>query len=164
MAVKSSHGSVEDSKLHALLMAWDLAGCLSKMERPSGRHAKFAILVDNDGLPETSPVNLKCHAQEQLFNRAPEEIAEYYVAMKSPERREKIRQWYKRCIIAVKQRCGMDFSVDSLNLEWLKNLIRAAAEYVDFIEGGSFNLLGRLIDDPDVAKKIKCLAQVVRMR
>ncbi|RKK70335.1 hypothetical protein BFJ71_g17680, partial [Fusarium oxysporum] len=88
MAVKPSKSSLEDpklhdslmarrldSELHASLMARDLARCLNELPGTSRSQAKVTILVDMDALSDTSPVNLKCHAQEQLFNRTPEEIS-----------------------------------------------------------------------------------------
>ncbi|KAL3587942.1 hypothetical protein FPOAC2_13841 [Fusarium poae] len=161
MAIKDSNGSVEDSKLHASLVARDLAMCLCERPGTSGRHSKFTVLVDNEGLPKASPVNLKCHAQEQLFSRTPEEIREFYRSMESPmpQRREKIRQWYEKCISeADEKRYDMDFSVDSLDLEKLKGRIMAAGD-VTFIEGASFKLLRRLVDDSAVAAKMECLVQ-----
>jgi hypothetical protein len=166
MAIKDSNGSVEDSKLHASLVARDLAMCLCERPGTSGRHSKFTVLVDNEGLPKASPVNLKCHAQEQLFSRTPEEIREFYRSVESPmpQRREKIRQWYEKCISeADEKRYDMDFSVDSLDLEKLKGRIMAAGD-VTFIEGASFKLLRRLVDDSAVAAKMECLVQAVRIR
>lgn len=160
MAVKSSHGFEEDSKLHASLMARDLARCLSELKELCKSYPRFSILVDFDWLHETSPINLKCHFQEQLFNRSPEEIKEYYDAMDSPERCQKIRQWYEKRIDADKKLGDTGFLIDFLNVEDLKERI-AAADEVKYIEGSSFKLLHRLADHPAVAKKMDCLVQAV---
>ncbi|KAG7402955.1 hypothetical protein Forpe1208_v016846 [Fusarium oxysporum f. sp. rapae] len=161
MAVKPSKSSLEDSELHASLMARDLARCLNELPGTSRSQAKVTILVDMDALSDTSPVNLKCHAQEQLFNRTPEEIREFYGFMTLPrrQRREETRQWYKNRIKEADEKL-QDSSIDvgCLDFRHLTERVKAA-EGVTFIEGASFNLLRRLVDEPGVAAKIDCVVQ-----
>ncbi|KAM0293729.1 hypothetical protein ACHAPM_011515 [Fusarium culmorum] len=161
MGIKDSHCSVEDSQLHALLAARDLAKCLSETPGTSESHAQFTILVDNDGLPMKSPVNLKCHAPEHLFTRTPEEINEFYrvMGLPMPQQREEIEKWYHERIREADEKLpDLGFSTDALDLEGLKEKIKAAKN-VTFIEGASFKLLNRLLDDPEVAAKMDCFVQ-----
>ncbi|KAJ9419045.1 hypothetical protein FOXG_22400 [Fusarium oxysporum f. sp. lycopersici 4287] len=158
MAVKPSKSSLEDAKLHdslmarrldselhASLMARDLARCLNELPGTSRSQAKVTILVDMDALSDTSPVNLKCHAQEQLFNRTPEEI--------------KIRQWYKNRIKEADEKLqNSSIDVGCLDFRHLAERIMAA-EGAMLTEGASFNLLRRLVDEPGVAAKIDCVVQ-----
>ncbi|PCD24119.1 hypothetical protein FGRA07_11395 [Fusarium graminearum] len=161
MAIKDSQCSVGDSQLHALLIARDLAKCLSETLGASEPHAKFTILVDNDGLPKKSPVNLTCHAPEHLFTRTPKGINEFYRSMglDMPQRREEIEKWYRECIREADEKLpDQGFSIDELDLEGLKEKITAAKD-VTFIEGASLKLLSRLLDDPEVAAKMDCFVQ-----
>ncbi|PNP75131.1 hypothetical protein FNYG_11529 [Fusarium nygamai] len=148
-----------DSELHASLMARDLARCLNEL--PGTSQAKVTILVDMDALSDTSPVNLKCHAQEQLFNCTPEEIREFYGFMKLPrlQRQEEIRQWYKNRMKEADEKLqNSSIDIDGLDFRRLIERI-TAAESVTFIEGASFNLLRRLVDKPGVAENIDCVVQ-----
>ncbi|EXM13037.1 hypothetical protein FOTG_18496 [Fusarium oxysporum f. sp. vasinfectum 25433] len=79
---------------------WDLARCFNELPGPSKSQSKVTILVDRDALSDMNPVSLKCHAQEQLFNRTPEEIIKYYGFMELSEkrRREETRKWYNKQI------------------------------------------------------------------
>ncbi|KAH7183857.1 hypothetical protein BKA60DRAFT_475075 [Fusarium oxysporum] len=179
MAVKPSKISLEDpklhdslmarrldSELHASLMARDLARCLNELPGTSRSQAKVTILVDMDALSDTSPVNLKCHAQEQLFNRTPEKISEFYDFMKLPslQRQEEIRQWYKNCIKEADEKPqNSSIDVGCLDFRHLAERIMAA-EGAMFTEGASFNLLRRLVDEPGVAAKIDCVVQAVCLR
>ncbi|KAL7755407.1 hypothetical protein ACKLNR_014505 [Fusarium oxysporum f. sp. zingiberi] len=162
MAINHSKGSREDSKLHASLMARDLARCFNELPGSSRRGTKVTILVDCDEISDISPVNLKCHAQEQLFNRTPEAIREFYGFMRLPneeDRRQKTRAWYEKQIKEVDEKLrNSDISVDDLDFRLLTDKIRDA-EGVTFVEGASFKLLRRLIDEKDVAAKIDCVAQ-----
>ncbi|SPJ86830.1 uncharacterized protein FTOL_11855 [Fusarium torulosum] len=161
MAIKPSKGSVEDSKLHALLMAWDLARCLNELPGTSGSEAKATILMDMDALSDTSPVNFKCHAPEQLFNPTPEKIRQFYGFMElpNPQRQEETRQWYRdRIKEAVEELQNSNIDVSCLDFRHLAERIMAAGG-AKFIEGASFNLLRRLVDEPGVAKKIDCFVQ-----
>lgn len=179
MAVKPSKSSLEDpklhdslmarrldSELHASLMARDLARCLNELPGSSRSQAKVTILVDMDALSDTSPVNLKCHAQEQLFNRTPEEISEFYGFMNLPrlQRQEEIRQWYKDRIKEADEKLqNSSIDVGCLDFRHLAERIMAA-EGAMFTEGASFNLLRRLVDEPGVAAKIDCVVQAVCLR
>ncbi|KAF4331620.1 hypothetical protein FBEOM_14624, partial [Fusarium beomiforme] len=149
-----------DSELHASLVARDLARCLNELPETSRSRAKVTILVDMDALSDTSPVNLKCHAQEQLFNRTPEEIREFYGFMKLPGlQREKTRKWYEDRIKEADEKLrNSSIGVGCLDFRRLTKRI-TAAESVTFIEGASFNLLRRLVDEPGVAEKIDCVVQ-----
>ncbi|RYC81888.1 hypothetical protein BFJ63_vAg15235 [Fusarium oxysporum f. sp. narcissi] len=162
MAINHSKGSREDSKLHASLMARDLARCFNELPGSSRRGTKVTILVDCDEISDTSPVNLKCHAQEQLFNRTPEAIREFYGLMELPkeeDRRQETRAWYEKQIKEVDEKLrNSDISVDYLDFRLLTDKIRDA-ERVSFVEGASFKLLRRLVNEKDVAAKIDCVAQ-----
>ncbi|KAK2666497.1 hypothetical protein RAB80_018154 [Fusarium oxysporum f. sp. vasinfectum] len=174
MAVKPSKSSLEDpklhdslmarrldSELHASLMARDIARCLNELPGTCRNQAKVTILVDMDALSDTSPVNLKCHAQEQLFNRTPEEISEFYGFMNLPrlQRQEEIRQWYKDRIKEADEKLqNSSIDVGCLDFRHLAERIMAA-EGAMFTEGASFNLLRRLVDEPGVAAKIDCVVQ-----
>ncbi|KAF5699455.1 hypothetical protein FGLOB1_11374 [Fusarium globosum] len=162
MAINHSKGSREDSELHASLMARDLAMCLSELSGSSRRGNKVTILVDRDAISDTSPVNLKCHAQEELFNRSPKAIRGLRKLMELPEeedRRQAIRKWYEKQIKKVNKKLrGSNISVHDLDLRRLKDKIRNA-ENVTFIAGASFKLLRLLADDKGVAAKIDCVAQ-----
>ncbi|KAG7420642.1 hypothetical protein Forpi1262_v016327 [Fusarium oxysporum f. sp. raphani] len=149
MAVKPSKSSLEDpklhdslmarrldSELHASLMARDLARCLNELPGSSRSQAKVTILVDMDALSDTSPVNLKCHAQEQLFNRTPEEISEFYGFMNLPrlQRQEEIRQWYKNRIKEADEKL-QNSSIDVGCLDF-----RHLAERIMAAEGAMFTM------------------------
>ncbi|KAF5966605.1 hypothetical protein FBULB1_11573 [Fusarium bulbicola] len=161
MAVNQSKGSRKDSELHASLMARDLAICLSELLGSSNGGSKVTILIDRDAISDTSPMNLKCHAQEQLFNRSPEAIREFYrLAETSEEHRpQAMRKWYEKQIEEDNEKLrDSNISVRDLNFGRLTDKIRDA-EVVTFIAGASFKLVRRLIDDKDVAAKIDCVAQ-----
>jgi hypothetical protein len=166
MAIKPSEISLEDSKLHASLMARDLARCFNELPGTSQSQASVTILVDMEALSDTSPVNLRCHAQEQLFNRSAEKVKEFYGFMKLPDlqRQEETREWYRNCIKEADEELqNSRFPVDSLDFCGLTKRIMAA-EDVTFIEGASFKLLRCLVDEPGVAAKINCVVQAVSLR
>ncbi|EMT69218.1 hypothetical protein FOC4_g10000479 [Fusarium odoratissimum] len=105
--------------------------------------------------------DLKCHAQEQLFNRTPEEISEFYGFMKLPrlQRQEEIRRWYKNRIKEADEKLqNSNIDVGCLDFRHLAERIMAA-DGAMFTEGASFNLLRRLVDEPGVAAKIDCVVQ-----
>ncbi|KAF5988530.1 hypothetical protein FBULB1_1406 [Fusarium bulbicola] len=161
MAIKHSKGSRKDSELHASLMARDLAKCLSELSSSSKRASKVTILVDRDAISDTSPVNLKCHVQEQLFNRSPKAIGEFYSSMELPDenRSQAIREWYEKQIKEVDEKLrNSDISVCHLDFGNLTDMIRNA-EVVTFVAGASLNLVRRLANEKDVAAKIDCVAQ-----
>ncbi|KAK2922429.1 hypothetical protein FoTM2_017785 [Fusarium oxysporum f. sp. vasinfectum] len=148
MAINHSKGSREDSELHASLMARDVARCFNEPPGSFRRGTKATILVDRDAISDASPVNLKCHAQEQLFNRSPEAIREFYGFMELPEeadRRQETREWYKKQIKEVDEKLrGSDIS---------------GCRACHICRRSIFKLLRRLIDEKDVAAKIDCVAQ-----
>ncbi|KAF4950788.1 hypothetical protein FSARC_13085 [Fusarium sarcochroum] len=161
MAIKPSKSSSKDSELHALLMARDLARCLKELPGTSQSQAKVTILMDMDALSDTSPVNPKCHAPEQLFNRTAEKIREFYGFMElpNPQRQEETRQWYRDHIKEADEELqNSNIDVSCLDFRHLAERIMAAGG-AKFIEGASFNLLRRLVDEPGVAKKIDCCVQ-----
>ncbi|KAF4435539.1 hypothetical protein F53441_13485 [Fusarium austroafricanum] len=161
MAIKPSKSSLEDSNLHASLMARGLAGCLNELPGPSRSQGKVRILVDRDALSDTTPVNLKCHALEQLFNSSAKDIRELYGFMELSEtqRQQKTRQWYNNRIKETDEKLqNSNILVDDLDFRHLAERIMAAGG-ATFIEGASFNLLRRLVDEPGVAAKIDCVVQ-----
>jgi hypothetical protein len=145
-------------------MARDLARCLNKLP---GSQAKVTILMDMDALSDTSPVNLQCHAPEQLFNRTAKKIREFYGFMKlpNPQRQEETRQWYRNHIKEADEELQYsNIDVGRLDFCHLVERIMAAGG-ATFIEGASFNLLHRLAaDEPGVAAKIDCVVQAVGLR
>lgn len=171
MAVRPAYGLRADAELHALLMGWDFANCLSDWAQ-----AHVRVLIDYDSLDELeNPVNLNVHFHEELVTRSEDEVAAYQAivggddaddaeltAAGEPEttRLEKLRDWYRSCIATGSEITNQrDSRVDPLDFDDLCRTIRAAGN-VRFLGGSSLRILQRFIKE-DIAPRIQCHLQVV---
>ncbi|KAF5982091.1 hypothetical protein FCOIX_3903 [Fusarium coicis] len=158
-ALQPEYEAPENSKLHALLAAWDLATCMA--EAFAGD--PIQIYLDLESLKTlTSPVNLRLHRQDELFSRSEKEIKEFEDAMSIPNpahRTQHIQEWYRACTSRAERRPeNQDNAVYALDIDWLCDRIKKAKE-VRLFGGASLDFLRRLILK-GVAHKIRCHLQV----
>lgn len=163
LAVRPEYGPRQDAELHALLMGWDFANCLSDWAQ-----APVRVFIDYDSLEEVqNPVNLNVHFHEELVTRSKDEVATYKSIMDDPEletshpqRVERLREWYRSCIATGSEITNLrDSRVDALDFEDLCRTVRAAGN-VRFLGGSSLRILRRFIEE-GISQRIQCHLQVV---
>ncbi|KAK7217736.1 hypothetical protein V2G26_005739 [Clonostachys chloroleuca] len=181
-ATKPINSHKEQSKKHARLMAWDLAGCLTHWSKEYYRSSpapKVEVLVDYDSLEEIqNPVNLHLHYHEELVSRTNDEIERYNHAVQKEygehskgdplnqdekalgkdKESNAVENWYEECINKEQQKTeGHDTSVGQLDIESLCKTIKAARN-VRFMGGSSLRILRQFIEKK-VASKVDCYLQ-----
>ncbi|CAH0051848.1 unnamed protein product [Clonostachys solani] len=184
-ATKPINSHKEQSKKHAKLMAWDLAGCLTHWSKEYYRSSpapKVEVLVDYDSLEEIqNPVNLHLHYHEELVSRTNDEIERYNAAvqeeygehskkegcdssnqgkkaLEKDEESNAVEKWYEECINKEQKRNeGQNTSVGQLDIESLCKAINAARN-VRFMGGSSLRILRQFIEKK-VASKVDCYLQ-----
>ncbi|VUC28739.1 unnamed protein product [Clonostachys rosea] len=176
-ATKPINSHKEQSKKHAKLMAWDLAGCLTHWSKEYYRSSpvpKIEVLVDYESLEEIqNPVNLHLHYHEELVSRTKDEIERYEAAVQEeygePSNQFKkalekadtsnaVEKWYNDCIANEQKKSeSQSTSVGQLDIESLCKAINNARN-VRFMGGSSLRILRQFIEKK-VASKVNCYLQ-----